>query len=166
MATRFSHSARIGAQLEPIHASYANEEFWIDRLRAVGSPKDTLDDFAVNGETIDVTITQVIPDSDIPDIARKVLPGELSLVRTASYSGIVDDRITGTSRAEAVGGLGVITGGGETVLEGEESVESLSGQVKVSVPLLAGKLEKLVVQHLLQLFEAEHEHLRRWLAAH
>lgn len=165
MATRFSHSARIGAPLEPIHASYADEAFWIDRLRAVGSPKDTLDDFEVSGDAIDVTITQVIPDSDIPDMARKVLPGELSLVRHASYSGIVDDRITGTSRADAVGGLGVITGGGETVLSGDESVESLSGEVKVSVPLLGGKLEKLVVDHLIQLFEAEHEHLGRWLAA-
>ena len=94
-----------------------------------------------------------------------MLPGELSLVRTANYSAVSGDRLTGSSRAEAAGGLGVITGSGETVAEGEESVETLEGQVKVSVPLMGGKLEKLVVGYLDELFTAEHEHLGRWIAA-
>lgn len=165
MATRFSHSTRIGARLDVVHATLADEAFWVDRIRTVGSPRDTLDDFALSGDTIDVTITQVIPESEIPDLARKVLPGELSLVRTTSYSAISDDCLTGTSRAEAVGGLGLITGSGETVAEGDEAVESLQGQVKVSIPLMAGKLEKMVVGHLDELFKAEHEHLGRWIAA-
>lgn len=165
MATRFSHSTRIGARLEVVHATLADEAFWVDRLRTVGSPADTLDDFVLSGDSIVVTVTQVIPESEIPDLARKVLPGELSLVRTANYSAVSGDRLTGSSRAEAAGGLGVITGSGETVAEGEESVETLEGQVKVSVPLMGGKLEKLVVGYLDELFTTEHEHLGRWIAA-
>ena len=53
MATRFSHSTRIGARLEVVHATLADEAFWVDRLRTVGSPADTLDDFVLSGDSID-----------------------------------------------------------------------------------------------------------------
>src|SRR5699024_6848900 len=43
MPTRFSPSTRIGARLEVVHATLADEAFWVDRLRTVGSPADTLD---------------------------------------------------------------------------------------------------------------------------
>ena len=59
----------------------------------------------------------------------------------------------------------MIDGGAETVHRDGAAHESVSGQVKVSVPLLGGKLEKLVVGHLDRLFEAEYQHLRRWTAA-
>lgn len=163
MATRFSHSARIGGQIDSIYSALGDEGFWVDRIRTVGTSRDSLDDLVVSEESISVTLTQFVPEEDIPDFARKVLPGELSLIRGVTYNR-AGDRLTGTSLAEAVGGLGKITGEGETVPEGDEAVESLEGRVKVSVPLLGGKLEKLVVEHLTDLLVAEHDHLNRWLA--
>jgi hypothetical protein len=164
MATRFSHSARIESRLETVFTSYADEAFWRDRISAVGSPEDTLDDFASTGESVSVTITQYIPDEDIPDLARKVLPGQLTIVRTSTFSGFDGERFTGSASAEAAGGLGQISGGAEAVSEGGLALESVSGQVKVSVPLLGGKLEKLVISHLDRLFAAEYEHLNRWVS--
>lgn len=65
---------------------------------------------------------------------------------------------------KAAGGLGVITGSGETVAEGKPRSNHCPARVKVTVPLLGGKLEKLVVQHLDRLFAGTH--LRDgWLAA-
>lgn len=40
------------------------DEAWADRLRAVGTAGDTLGDL-VSGDTITVTVTQHIPESDI-----------------------------------------------------------------------------------------------------
>lgn len=162
MATRFSHKATIQARPETVHASYSDEAYWADRLASIGSPGDTLDQFETSGDGVTVSVTQIIPDSDIPDLAKKVLPGQLTITRTTSYSAFDGERFTGIARAEAVGGLGVIDGGGETVPEGETALESVSGLVKVSVPLLGGKLEKLVVDHLRKLFVEEYEHLNRW----
>jgi len=164
MATRFSHSARIDARPEDVHTSYSDEAYWADRLKAVGTPADTIDDFSTSGDGVSVTITQVIPEKDIPDLARKVLPGQLTITRTTSYSTFDGERFTGIARAEAVGGLGVINGDGETVPEGDKTLESVSGLVKVSVPVLGGKLEKLVVDHLDRLFVQEYQHLNRWAA--
>ena len=166
MATRFSHSARIESRLETVFTSYADEAFWHDRLSTVGSPADTLDDFVVTSESISVTVTQVIPAEDIPDLARKVLPGQLTIVRTNTFTGFDGERFSGTARAEAAGGLGLIDGGAEAVSEGGLALESVSGKVKVSVPLLGGKLEKLVISHLTHLFAAEYEHLNRWVSRH
>lgn len=165
MATRFSHSVQLGGPLEAVHATYADEAYWADRLRTVGTDKDFVDDFVVDGDAITVTITQFVPESDIPDLARKVISGDLRLVRTVKFSGFDGTTMLGTSRAEAAGGLGVITGEAESVAQGDVAVDSVSGQVKVSVPLLGGKLEKLVVQHITGLFSEEYAHLNRWLAA-
>ncbi|KAA0918830.1 DUF2505 domain-containing protein [Dietzia sp. ANT_WB102] len=165
MATRFSHTARIDAHVETVFTSYGDEAYWHDRIAAVGSPNDTLDDFSVTGDTVTVTVTQHIPEDDIPDLARKFLPGQLVIVRTSTYTGFDGERYTGTSRAEAAGGLGQISGGAEAEYRDGAAHESLTGQVTVSVPLLGGKLEKLVLSHLDRLFEAEYRHLRHWTAA-
>ncbi len=164
MATRFSHSAPIDAPLATVFAAYGDESFWHDRMATVGTPADSLDDFVTSGDSVTVTVTQHIPDKDIPDLARKVLPGGLTIVRTSTYTGFDGERFSGTARAEAAGGLGQITGGGEAVSAGGTALESVSGQVKVSVPLLGGKLEKLVVAYLDKLFVAEYRQLNRWTA--
>ena len=166
MASRFAHSARIDAPLETMYSAYGNEEFWRERLSAVGTDRDTLDDFAVSGDVIRVTVTQHIPDHDIPDAARKFLPGQLSIVRTSTYSGFDGERFTGSARAEAAGGLGVISGEGEALGRDGAATESVSGTVKVAIPLVGGRLEKMVIEYLDQLFEAEYRHLNRWTAAH
>ncbi len=162
MATRFSHSARIDAHVESVFSAYGDEAYWRDRLTTVGTDRDTLDDFSASDDSITVTITQHIPDEDIPDVARKVLPGQLVIVRTSIYTGFDGERFTGTAKAEAAGGLGMIDGGAEAVNQDGAALESVSGHVKVGVPLLGGKLEKLVVSHLNKLFESEYEHLNRW----
>lgn len=165
MATRFSHSARIEARLETVFTSYADEAYWRDRMAAVGSPEDTLDDFASTGDSVTVTITQYIPDEDVPDLARKVLPGQLTIVRTSTFTGFDGERFSGSARAEAAGGIGMIDGNAEVVDAAGAAQESVSGLVKVSVPLLGGKLEKMVIAHLNRLFVAEYQHLNRWTAA-
>lgn len=164
MATRFTHSARIDAPVETIFSSLGDEAFWHDRLAVVGTPRDTLDAFEVTDDSITVTTTQHIPDEDIPDIARKVLPGQLVVVRTNVISGFDGERFVGAATADAVGGLGQIEGGSEAVARDGLAEESVSGKVKVSVPLLGGKLEKLVVEHLQRLFASEYEQLNRWVA--
>ena len=57
MATRFSHTARIDTHVENVFTSYGDEAFWRDRIAAVGSPEDTLDDFSATGDTVTVTVT-------------------------------------------------------------------------------------------------------------
>ena len=165
MATRFTHSAHIDAPIEAVFNSYSDEAFWHDRLRTVGTPKDSLDNFVVADDSITVTITQYIPDEDIPELGRKVLPGQLVIVRTSVYTDFDGERFTGSAHADAVSGLGRIEGGGEAVSQDGTALESVAGQVKVSVPLLGGKLEKLVVSQLGRLFTAEYKHLDRWASS-
>ena len=162
MATRFSHSARIGAPVETVFTSYGDEAYWRDRIATVGSPRDTLDEFSATDDAVTVTVTQHIPDSDIPDAARKLLNGQLVIVRTSTYTGFDGERFTGSASAEAAGGFGLIDGEAEVLGRDGAAEESVSGRVKVAVPLLGGKLEKMVVSHLDRLFEAEYRHLSRW----
>ena len=165
MATRFTHNARIEAPIETVFNALREEAFWHDRISAVGTSKDTLDAFDLTDASITVTTTQHIPDDDIPDIARKVIPGQLVVVRTNVISGFDGERFLGNAKADAAGGLGRIEGGSEAVASDGVAVENVSGSVKVSVPLMGGKLEKLVVDHLRRLLIAEYEQLNRWTAS-
>lgn len=164
MATRFTHSARIDARVETVFNSYGDEAFWHDRLATVGTPADTLDNFVVADNSVTVTVTQHIPDEDIPDLARKVIPGQLVIVRTSTFTDFDGESYLGTSKADAAGGLGRIEGSTEATSDSGNALEAVNGQVKVSVPLLGGKLEKLVVTQLNRFFEAEYQHLNRWTA--
>lgn len=163
MATRFSHTARIDAPVEVVFTSYGDEAYWNDRISSVGSPQDSLDDFSVSGDTVSVTVTQHIPEEDIPEMARKFLPGQLVIVRTSVYNPPAAGTFTSTAKAQAAGGLGLIDGSAEAVALGDASEEAVSGQVKVAVPLLGGKLEKLVVAHLDRLLVSEYRHLNQWV---
>ena len=165
MATRFTHNARIDAPLESVFNALREEAFWHDRISVVGTPKDTLDAFELTDDSITVTTTQHIPDEDIPDLARKVIPGQLVVVRTNVISGFDGERFLGNASADAAGGIGRIEGGSEAVSSDGVAVENVKGSVKVSVPLVGGKLEKLVVDHLQRLLVAEYEQLNRWTAA-
>ncbi len=166
MTTRFSHTARFGAPLEVIHTTYADEAYWMDRLASIGGPGDTLDSFSTGPRGVEVTVTQVIPDDDIPEVARKVLPGRLAITRTMSYGPFDGAQFAFTARAEAIGGIGVIDGGGEATSDGPGATESITGSAKVAVPLLGGRLEKLVVGHLSELFVAEYAHLETWVTSY
>jgi hypothetical protein len=166
MATRFNHSARIEAPVETVFNAYGEEAFWRDRLANVGTPADTLDDFVVGDDSVTVTVTQQIPDEDIPDLARKVIPGKLVIVRTTVFTDFDGESYKGTSKAEAAGGLGRIESATEASGDSGVAVEAVDGQIRVSVPLLGGKLEKLVVTQLNRFFDAEYKHLNRWTAGH
>ncbi len=163
MATRFSHTSRIDAPVEAVFTSYGDEAYWHDRISAVGSAQDSLDDFSVSGDTVTVTVTQHIPEEDIPEVARKILPGQLVIVRTSIYNAPTDGKFTSSAKAQAAGGLGLIDGSAEAVALGDASEEAVNGQVKVAVPLLGGKLEKLVVAHLDRLLTSEYRHLNQWV---
>jgi len=165
MTTSFSHSATIKATPAAVYAAYSSEEYWQDRVANVGAPEDHVDEFSAGDDGVRVVVTHAIPDSEIPDAAKKVLRGGLVIRRTTTYDPFDGERITGSAHAEAAGGLGLIDGSGEaTSVAADTVVESVSGTVKVSVPLLGGRLEKMVVDYLDKLFTAEYAHLDAWVS--
>ena len=166
MSTSFSHSATLSGSPEDLWAAYSSEDYWRDRVAAVGTDRDRVEEFHHGDDGIRVVVTHVVPDDEIPDAAAKVLRDGLTIRRTTTYDPFDGERIVGGARAEAAGGRGVIDGAGEAVATGADTTEeSVSGTVTVSIPLLGGRLEKLVVSYLDTLFAAEYAHLERWLTA-
>ena len=165
MTTKFEYSADIDCSLAALHDAYSTEAYWQDRVSETGGPRDTLDSFEVTDEGVRIVVTQVIPDEQLPDLAKKVLDGQLKIVRASLYRPFDAERISGTADAEAAGGLGTITGAGEAVPTGENTCrESVSGTVRVAVPVLGRKLEKLAVNFMYSLFEKEYAHAAEWVA--
>lgn len=164
MATKFEYTADLPGSPAALHALYMTEDYWVDRVAVTGGPDDELVEFTPADGGATVVVKQVIPDEKIPSAARKVVSGQLAIVRKTVYSAFDGESATGDAHAEALSGLGVIDGSGTAVSTGaDQCQESVAGTVKVSVPLLGGKLEKLVVSYLHELFDNEYAHVATWL---
>lgn len=164
MPTKFEYTADLPGTPADLHALYMTEDYWVDRIAETGGPEDELTEFTPTDGGATVVVYQVVPDESIPSAARKVISGQLAIVRKTVYSPFDGEKATGEAHAEALGGLGVIKGSGSAIATGESSCqESVSGSVKVSVPLLGSKLEKMVVSYLNDLFGEEYGHVAKWL---
>ena len=166
MSTSFSHSATLSGSPQVLWSAYSSEDYWRARVTAVGTDRDRVEEFHHGDDGVRVVVTHVIPDEEIPEAAAKVLRGGLTIRRTTSYEPFDGERIVGGARAEAAGGRALVDGTGRAVATGADTTEeSVSGTVTVSIPLLGGRLEKMVVSYLDTLFAAEYAHLERWITA-
>ncbi len=107
-----------------------------------------------------VTVEQVHSAADLPSFARAIVGDEIVIVQQERW-------LTGTAadlHLAIPGKPGDITGTIHLSPVGEGTVEVVELTVKVSIPLVSGKIEKLIAEMLGKAFVKEHEVGREWLA--
>lgn len=112
----------------------------------------------VEGDT--VVIEQVHSAAGLPSFARTFVGDEIAIVQTERW---------GTTTAADLhltipGKPGDITGGVTLTPSGAGTVEVVDLSVKVSIPLVGGKVEKLVADMIEKAFAKEHQVGQEWLA--
>lgn len=112
----------------------------------------------VEGDT--VVVEQVQSDASLPSFARKFVGDEIVIVQT--------ERWGSTTAADLhltiPGKPGDITGGVTLSPAGAGTVEVVDLTVKVSIPLVGGKIEKLVADMIEKALAKEHHVGQEWLA--
>jgi hypothetical protein len=107
-----------------------------------------------------VTVEQVQSARDLPSFARRFVGDEIVIIQQERW-------LTGTAadlHLAIPGKPGDITGTVQLTPVGEGTVEVVELFVKVSVPLVSGKVEKLIAEMLHKAFTKEHQVGREWLA--
>lgn len=101
---------------------------------------------------------------DVPGFARKVLNPTNTVTQTDVWSAADGGVRSGTWRVEAAGVPVTMSGTMSLAATPDGCVEVIEGVVRSAVPLVGGRLEKLVGGTAGRNLQEEHDFARRWLA--
>jgi hypothetical protein len=154
------------ASVEQVHAAFRSEDYWRARLVAFGDTS-TLDSLTVDADdTVTVRLTQHLGRQLLPGGVATLVPGDLKIVRTETWTPISDRRVCGKVSVSSPAGLG--SGRAEAWLTpaGSGSQLRFAATVKVKVPLVGGKLEKVIAGDLAENLSAFVRFTAAWIAEH
>ncbi|MDP3969712.1 MAG: DUF2505 domain-containing protein [Nocardioides sp.] len=113
-----------------------------------------------DGEQLTVRIELVQPTTGVPAVAKKFVGNETEVVQEESWH----DATSADLKVTIPGKPGSLVGGIRLEEDGDGTRQVIEGDLKVSVPLVAGKLEKVIADLLSSAIRAEERAGKRWLA--
>lgn len=155
MATTLRKELLYAAGPEAVHAMLTDPAFREESLERQhvlrGSAK-------AEGEQM--TIEQVQSASSLPSFARKLVGDEIVILQQEWWTSPTDADVHVT----IPGKPGEMSGTIRLTPDGEGTREVVEMTIRVGIPLVAGKIEKLVADMLGKALDKEHETGRDWLA--
>jgi hypothetical protein len=156
---RFSHTLRYDAAPAEVHAMLAEPAFREKVCVAMdASRRDVTVRPGGSGMTVEIAQTQ--PARGIPSFAKKFVGDQIEIVQRESWTGDTSGDLT----IDLPGKPGRFVGRITLEPDGAGTVETVSGDVAVKVPLVGGRLEGLVGDLLKAALRAEERVGRGWLA--
>ena len=113
-----------------------------------------------DGEGMQVTIDQVQAATGIPSFAKKFVGDEINIVQQESWTSATDADITVT----IPGKPGEMTGTARLAEAGGVTTETVDLTIKVSIPLVGGRIEGLISDLLLKALKVENRVGRDYLS--
>lgn len=165
MARKLEHTVDFSYPVDQVFSVIAGEESLRERLAAVGGTEATLVSHEKSDGGIRYTLRQGIAAEKLPGLIRKVHSGDLIVQREQAWKQRDDGTVRGTGKAAVSGVPGAISV--DTVLSpaGHGTRLAVDGQVKVSIPLIGGKLEQLIAEQVVKLLRYEDDFIAEQLAA-
>lgn len=151
---KLQHSVRYAAPPDKVYAMLTDPAF---REKASWAQRATAVEVTVQGESVTIDLHQ--PNTDIPAFA-KAIAGETShAVQSEQWS----RGTTATFSVTIPGKPGSITGTRRLVADGDGTLDTFDGEAKAKLPMIGGKVEKLIADKLTQGWDIEHGVGQAWL---
>jgi hypothetical protein len=156
---RFHHEIRYDASPDDVYAMLSEPTFR-ERVCAAQHAHDSEVDIAPDGDGMKVVVDQKRPADGIPQFARKFVGDEIHIKQVEDWS----DRSAAKLSVEIPGKPGHLRGTVGVAGDGEGTVETVTGEITVKIPLVGGKLEALIADLLESALQQEEKVGRAWLA--
>jgi uncharacterized protein DUF2505 len=158
MASRLALRHRYPVPPERIRQVLTDRQYLRDKLRAVGGSRAELVSWEQDERGVTVVLHQAVPDDALPSFLRSVLPGDLTIRRTETWT-----NSGGSVHAVVDGAPGTVTG--TMRLEPDPAGCVLGAQLtaEVGLPLVGGKVEKVITDSVGRLMEVEYRFTLEWL---
>ncbi|QYN36363.1 DUF2505 domain-containing protein [Pseudonocardia sp. DSM 110487] len=150
---------------DEVYATMVDPDYLRARLERIGGPGANLLEHSADVQGARYRLRLGLDAKDLPAVVRSVLPGNLTIERnerwtrqdSGRYLGDVDVTIPGAP-ASATGGMRL-----RDLPEGGSEL-NVRADVRVSVPLIGGKIEGVVGEQVQRLLTAETAFTDEWLA--
>ncbi len=163
MASRIEHRAAFSADLASAWEAVSSEEALRARLEQIGGDNAELLEYVPAGDGVRYKLRQGISSDKLPSAVRTLHRGDLVVEREQTWKAS-GDGYAGTATAAVQGVPGEITAKTSLTGEGEQTTLVNSGEVKVRIPFVGGKLENVIAEQVTKLLEREAEFVAKWLA--
>ena len=159
LAMKFSHQLTYDAAPTDVHAMLADPTF---REKVCAAMHAVRHDVSIDpsGEGMKVVVDQTQPADGIPSFAMKIVGDEIRIVQREIWSNASGSSLV----VEIPGKPGDLKGEIALAADGEGTVETVTGDIKVKIPMVGGKLEGLIGDLLKSALKTEQRVGRAWLA--
>ncbi|MET0702089.1 MAG: DUF2505 domain-containing protein [Mycobacterium sp.] len=169
MPRSFDISVDYEASVEQVLGAFADRQYWLARLADSGVDDATLDSLQANDDGgVAVATTQVLRSDRLPGVVAQFHRGDLSIERRETWTPVTDGQATATVDGAITGAPVSLTGAATLTEKGPGGGARLDFHVSVDVriPLVGGKIERLIGGQLVDLVIAEQRFTTTWLADH
>jgi hypothetical protein len=156
---KFSHQMTYDAAPADVLAMLADPAFREKVCQAMHAVRR---DVSIDGspESMKVVVDQTQPANGIPAFAKKFVGDEIQIVQREQWKG----GSGATLKVEIPGKPGALDGSIGLAEQGDGTLETVEGDIKVKIPMIGGKLEGLIGDLLASALRAEQRVGRAWLA--
>lgn len=156
---RFTHELTYDAPPDDVRQMLADRAF---RQKVCGAMRSARSEVSIEdtGAGMEVVVDQTQPSRGIPAFARSLVGDQIRIVQRESWA----DPSGGSFTIEIPGKPVALTGAVALAADGAGTVQSVTGDVKVKIPMVGGKLEVLIGDMLRAALQTEQRVGRAWLA--
>lgn len=159
MPSRFEHRASFSAPVTTVYSTLVDEAFLTERLRDLGGKGAALLAHTSSEDGAAFTVRQGVDASRLPGPVKNILNGDLVVEREERWHGR-----EATGRATISGVPAEIRSRSRLTSAGAGTELVVDAEVKVGIPLIGGKIERVVAEQVGKLLTAEAEYAEKWLA--
>lgn len=156
---KLTHTMTYDVPLADVRAMLADRTYRDQVLVAQGSVSGSVD-LEVDGATMTVVVDQVRPADDIPSYARKFIGDQINIVRREEWTAVdqagLDVTIPGKP-GQMAGSISLVENGGSTAV-------NVDVAITVNIPLVGGRIEKLIADLLRRALRDEEQAGRAYLS--
>jgi hypothetical protein len=173
MTRRIEHRSTYEWPAARVYEALIDVDFLKERLRVL-SGNNELVDHAPTTDGVRFQVRQGVRAEAMPSLARTVAGGDMTINRSEVWRREQEGQYTGEVAAEIPGMPCLISGSlwlrdqvsPEQPQNDRSSELVVEGSVRVSVPLIGGKLEDLVAEEVRKLLADEAQFTSDWLSRH
>lgn len=155
------------AGVDEIFAAFGDKNYWHARIAEFGGGATTLDTLDVGADgSVAVATTQDLRHDLLPRPLTKVFRGNLSIRRTEAWRRSEDGEVSGAVTISASGVPGSGAGDAALVALPDGSRLTLRGTVEVKIPLVGGRVEKVICDQIVVEIPQLQRFTSDWIAQH
>jgi hypothetical protein len=170
MPRSFDLSADYEDSVEDVHRAFREKDYWLARVADIPVDEAKLELIRVGGDsgddgTIDVITLQVVHSHNLPGLVTQLHRGDLRVRREETWGPITDGAATASIVGSILGTPVTVSGTAELAPIGPSGGARLTCRiaVQVRVPLIGGKVERLIGTHLAELVSREQRFTSDWI---